>query len=79
MWPARLHGRAALKPQAEDRNLEGLLALIVMALDIWAIINVIQSSASTTQKVFWVIGIIVLPVIGFLAWLLLGPRRPAKT
>jgi len=57
---------------------EGLFGLIVLALDIWAIINVIQSTASTTQKVLWVVGIIVLPVIGFLAWLLLGPRRSAK-
>lgn len=59
--------------------MEALLGLIVLALDIWAIINVIQSTASTTQKILWVVGIIVLPVIGFIAWLLLGPRRPAKT
>lgn len=52
----------------------GLFGLIVLILDIWAIIKVIQSGASTGAKVIWVLLILVLPVIGFIIWLLAGPR-----
>lgn len=52
----------------------GLLGLIILIADIWAIINVVQSGASTGGKVIWVLAILILPVLGFLAWLLFGPR-----
>lgn len=52
----------------------GLFGLLVLALDIWAIINVFQSGASTLGKVIWIVVILILPVIGFLLWLLAGPR-----
>ncbi len=52
----------------------GILGLIILALDIWAIVRVLQSAASTGAKVLWVIVILVLPVIGLIIWLLAGPR-----
>ncbi len=52
----------------------GILGLIVLAADIWAIINVLQSGASTGKKALWVLGIIILPVLGFILWLIFGPR-----
>lgn len=52
----------------------GLFGLIVLVLDIWAIIKVIQSGASTGAKVIWVLLILVLPIIGFIIWLLAGPK-----
>lgn len=52
----------------------GLLGLIVLILDIWAIVNTVGSGAGTGSKVIWVVLIIVLPVIGFIAWLIAGPR-----
>ena len=52
----------------------GLFGLIVLILDIWAIIKVVQSGASTGAKVIWVVLILVLPVVGFLIWLLAGPK-----
>lgn len=52
----------------------GLFGLIVLIADIWAIINVVQSGASTGSKVVWVLVILILPLLGFLAWLLFGPR-----
>lgn len=54
--------------------MEFFLGLIILALDIWAIINVVQSGASTAKKVLWALGIIIFPVLGFLVWLLAGPR-----
>lgn len=55
--------------------MEGLLGLIVLGLDIWAIYHIVQSAISTGKKVIWVIAILLLPVIGFLAWLVFGPRK----
>lgn len=52
----------------------GILGLIILAADIWAIINVLQSGTSTGKKVLWVLGIIILPVLGFILWLIFGPR-----
>ncbi|MFQ8431161.1 PLD nuclease N-terminal domain-containing protein [Amaricoccus sp. W119] len=52
----------------------GILGLIILALDIWAIISVIGSNDKTLNKVLWVLGILVLPVVGFIAWFFFGPR-----
>jgi hypothetical protein len=49
--------------------------LLVLALDIWAIINIIQSKASDGTKVLWVIIVILLPLVGLILWFLLGPRE----
>jgi hypothetical protein len=52
----------------------GLFGLLVLIADVWAIVNVFQSNASADRKVIWTVVVIVLPVLGFLIWLLAGPR-----
>lgn len=52
----------------------GIFGLIILALDIWAIINVIGSAASTGAKVLWVIVILLLPLIGLILWYFMGPK-----
>ena len=52
----------------------GFFGLLVLIADVWAIVRTVQSDASTTGKVFWVVIILLLPVVGFIAWLLFGPR-----
>ena len=52
----------------------GILGLIIVALDIWAIVRVLQSAASTGAKVLWLLIIVVLPVIGLIIWLFAGPK-----
>jgi hypothetical protein len=52
----------------------GILGLIILIADIWAIVSVIGSGASTGSKVLWVLLILILPVIGFIIWLIAGPR-----
>ncbi len=52
----------------------GLIGLIILALDIWAIINVLKSSAQTGMKIVWVLLIIFLPVLGLVIWAIAGPR-----
>jgi hypothetical protein len=55
----------------------GLLGLLVLAADVWAIVNVLQSAGATGNKAIWVLIILVLPVLGLLVWLLAGPRGRA--
>ncbi len=55
-----------------------ILGLIILVLDILAIIKIVQSGASTGEKILWVILGLVLPVIGLVIWALLGPGSPVK-
>lgn len=55
-------------------NLSGFGGLIILALDIWAIVSVVNSGNSTGSKVLWVLLIVFLPILGFLIWLIAGPR-----
>jgi hypothetical protein len=52
----------------------GIGGFILLALNLWAIISVIGSRAGTGRKVVWVLLILVLPLLGFILWLLFGPR-----
>ncbi|MBE0577134.1 MAG: PLDc N-terminal domain-containing protein [Desulfuromonadales bacterium] len=52
----------------------GILGLLILIADVWAIIKTVQSSATTGAKVIWVVVILLLPVLGLLIWLLAGPR-----
>lgn len=52
----------------------GILGLLILIADIWAIVSVIGSAASTGGKVLWVVAILLLPVVGLLFWLFAGPR-----
>ncbi|ETX28077.1 PLD nuclease N-terminal domain-containing protein [Roseivivax isoporae] len=52
----------------------GLFGLIVLILDIYAIYQILTSGASTLAKVLWTLAILILPILGFIVWLLAGPR-----
>ncbi|MDG4647798.1 PLDc N-terminal domain-containing protein [Roseibacterium sp. SDUM158017] len=52
----------------------GLGGLILLVLDLWAIVSILGSKAGTGAKVLWCLLVVVLPLIGFLVWLLFGPR-----
>jgi hypothetical protein len=53
---------------------QGLFGLVVLVADVWAIVNVFQSSADTGRKVLWTVLVIILPVLGFILWYFLGPK-----
>lgn len=55
-------------------EVSGLFGLLVLIADVWAIVNIAQSAASTGRKVLWIVLVLLLPLLGFLLWLLLGPR-----
>ena len=52
----------------------GIGGLIVLILDVYAIVKVLGSNAGTGAKVGWTVLILLLPVLGFLIWLLFGPK-----
>ena len=52
----------------------GIFGLIILVADIWAIVSTFQSQATTAKKVFWIVFVLLLPVIGFVVWLLAGPK-----
>jgi len=52
----------------------GLVGLLVLIGDVWAIINIFQSSASNEKKLLWILVVAVLPVLGLILWYFLGPR-----
>ena len=56
----------------------GLWGLLVLAGDIWAIINIFQSSASNEKKLLWILVVVLLPLLGLILWYFLGPREGAK-
>jgi hypothetical protein len=55
-------------------EISGIGGLIILGLDLWAIISIIGSGTSTGKKVLWSLLVIMLPVLGFIIWLLAGPR-----
>ena len=52
----------------------GLFGLLLLILIVYAIVKTVQSDASTLGKVIWVVLLLMLPVLGFILWLLFGPK-----
>ena len=52
----------------------GLWGLLILIGDIWAIINIAQSSASNEKKALWIILVVLLPLVGLILWYFLGPK-----
>jgi hypothetical protein len=55
-------------------NYYGITGLILLILDVWAIVSVFSSNIETGKKVMWIVLVLVLPAVGFIAWFLFGPR-----
>ena len=55
-------------------QINSIVGLLILVADIWAIVSIVQSAASTGKKVLWIVLVLVLPVLGLILWFLLGPR-----
>lgn len=55
----------------------GIGGLVILALNIWAIISIVSSGASTGRKVLWTLVVLILPIVGLILWLIFGPRSSA--
>ncbi len=52
----------------------GILGLLILIASIYAIVKTVQSSATTGAKVLWIVLVLLLPIIGLIAWFFAGPR-----
>jgi len=52
----------------------GIIGLIILVLDIWAIVQIAQGGGPTDKKVLWILIILLLPVIGLILWLVIARR-----
>lgn len=53
----------------------GLFVLAAIALNMYALIGALLSEAKLTTKAVWSVVLLALPLVGFVAWYLLGPRQ----
>jgi succinate dehydrogenase/fumarate reductase cytochrome b subunit len=53
----------------------GLLGVLILAGDVWAILNIFQSAATNEKKLIWIVAVVLLPVLGLILWYFLGPRN----
>ena len=52
----------------------GLIGLLILIGDVWAILNIFQSSATNEKKLIWTVIVLVLPLLGLILWFFMGPR-----
>lgn len=54
--------------------LGSIVGLLILALDIWAIVNIVRSGEKTANKALWIVLVLVLPVVGLAIWYFIGPK-----
>jgi hypothetical protein len=52
-----------------------VVGIIILILDLWAIVTIINSGGDVGVKILWILLILFLPVIGLILWYLLGRGR----
>ena len=55
----------------------GILGVLILIGDIWALINILQSSVDNGKKLLWVVVVVLLPLVGLILWFFMGPRDRA--
>ncbi len=61
-----------------DIQVQGIFGLLVLIADIWAILNIIQSSSTNGKKLLWILIILLLPLLGVVIWWLVGPKEARR-
>jgi len=54
--------------------MESIIGILILLADIYAILQIAQSSAQTGAKAVWIVIVLLLPVIGVIAWYFAGPK-----
>ncbi len=58
--------------------METALGILHFLVWIYAVIQILGSRAATGDKVLWILIVLVLPLLGLLIWLFVGPGSPRK-
>ena len=53
----------------------GLIGLLVLIADIYAILKIAQSRTGDGKKALWIAIVILFPIFGVVIWYLAGPGR----
>ena len=56
-------------------ELTGIVGLVILIADIYAIVMILQSSAKSIEKLVWFLVVFFLPLIGLLIWYFAGPGK----
>jgi hypothetical protein len=56
-------------------DLSGIIGLVILIADIYAIVMILESSAKTGEKAIWALVVFLLPLIGLIIWYLAGPGK----
>ncbi|MDO9127782.1 MAG: PLD nuclease N-terminal domain-containing protein [Parvibaculum sp.] len=52
----------------------GILGILILIADIYAIVRIAQSGAEPVWKAIWIVIVILLPVLGLILWFFFGPK-----
>lgn len=58
-------------------DVPGILGILILIADIYAILKIAKSSTSDGKKALWIVVVLLLPVLGLIIWYLMGPGRPS--
>ena len=53
---------------------KGFFGFLLLIADIYAILQIAQSSAGTGKKALWIAIVVFLPIVGLILWYLIGPK-----
>ena len=56
-------------------EMTGIVGLIVLIADIYALVMIMQSSSQVLEKLLWALVVLLLPLIGLIIWYLAGPGK----
>jgi hypothetical protein len=55
-------------------EVSGFFGILILIADVYAILQIAQSAASTGKKTLWIVLVILLPLVGLIIWFLFGPK-----
>ena len=58
--------------------MRALIGIVLLAAVIYAVYQILMSSASTAHKVLWSALVILAPLVGLIVWAIMGPGSPVK-
>ena len=55
-------------------EVNGIIGVLILLADIYAIIKIAQSGVGAGTKAVWIVVVLLLPILGLIVWFLFGPR-----
>lgn len=59
--------------------MSALIGLVILALDIWAIVDILKSAKTTGNKALWILLVVILPVVGMIIYFVLRKNAQANS